>query len=312
HHILVANCDQHGQLGGAKSDRAQIVVIKPGHSTRCHSRPVAQTTIFVQGFRSVKHWLRGVHIHYWLDMSRGTSTTSRMKCEPWSKASGLSWRTSCRRRDRRVSLKRAASSETAAAMSLPRGGTVFEVSDGPLVEHPERRMITTDTLVVQNNHRHVICFVCISHQQIGQIVENEPLFVIVDRGDHMIKIVASIVHGHEPNVVCRESSRSSRRILSDGMRFAIAISRRDHFKRTGQVARRGVDQKINRSVEVPEQSFALILASLLDYFHERGYCHTIDVARFVVRFNARVKVGLVEQHLVSKGFPHFNERSFFI
>src|SRR5262249_58406611 len=89
--------------------------------------------------------------------------------------------TSCRRRDRRVSLKRAASAETAAAMSLPRGGTIFEVSDAPLVEHPERRMIATDTLVVQNNHRRVICFVCISHQQIGQIVENEPLFVIVDR-----------------------------------------------------------------------------------------------------------------------------------
>src|SRR5262249_24421917 len=74
-----------------------------------------------------------------------------------------------------------------------------------LVERPERRMIATDTLVVQNNRRRVICFVCISHQQIGQIVENEPLFVIVDRGDHMIKIVASIVHGHEPNVVCGES-----------------------------------------------------------------------------------------------------------
>jgi len=32
----------------------------------------------------------------------------------------------------------------------------------------------------------------------------------------------------------------------------------------------------------------------------------------VVRFNARAKVGPVQQHLVSKGFPHFNERSFFI
>src|SRR5215468_6136416 len=177
-------------------------------------------------------------------------------------------------------------------------------------DHPASGMIATDTLVVQNNRRRVICFVCISHQQIGQIVENEPLFVIVDRGDHMIKIVASIVHGHEPNVVCGESSRSSRRILSDGMRLAIAISHRDHFKRTGQVARRGVDQKINRSIEVPQQSFALILACLLDYFHERGYCRTI--VRFVVRLNARVKVGLIEQHLVSKGFPYFNERSFFI
>src|SRR5262249_38897435 len=48
HHILVANCDQHSQLGGAKSDRAQIVVIKPGHGTRCHSRPVAETDVLVQ------------------------------------------------------------------------------------------------------------------------------------------------------------------------------------------------------------------------------------------------------------------------
>src|SRR5215813_10976029 len=241
-----------------------------------------------------------------------TSALSLTRCARWSKSCGPNWHTSCRRRDRRVSLKRAASSETAAAMSLPRGGTIFEVSDAPLVEHPERRMIATDTLIVQNNHRRVICFVCISHQQIGQIVENEPLFVIVDRGDHMIKIVASIVHGHEPNVVCGESSCSNRRILSDGMRLAIAIPHRDHFKRTGQVARRGVNQKINRSVEVPQQRFALILASLLDYFHERGYCRTIGVVRLVVRFNARVKVGLIEQHLVSKGFPYFKERSFFI
>src|SRR5215510_3575881 len=181
----------------------------------------------------------------------------------------------------------------------------------PLVEHPERRTIATDALVVQNSHRRVISFLCISHQQIGQIVENEPLFVIIDRGDHMVEIVGSIVHGHEPNVVCGKSRRSSRRILSNGMRLAIAISHRDHFKRTGQVARRGVDQKINRSVEVPQQSFALILASLLDYSHERGYCRTIGVVRYVV-INARVKVGPIEQHLVSKGFPYFNERSFFI
>src|SRR5262249_26535816 len=113
------------------------------------------------------------------------------------------------------SLKRAASSETAAAMSLPRGGTVFEVSDGPLVDHPERRTIATGTFVVQNSGRLVIVFLCISHQQIGQIVENEPLFVLVDCDDHMVKMVASIVPVHEPNVVCGESSRSSRRILSD-------------------------------------------------------------------------------------------------
>jgi hypothetical protein len=93
------------------------------------------------------------------------------------------------------------------------------------------------------------------------------------------------------------------------MRLAIAISRRDHFKRTAPVARRGIDQKINRSVEVPQQSFTLILASLLNYFDERRYRRTIGVVRFVVRFNARVKVGPIEQHLVSEGFPHFKERS---
>ena len=115
---------------------------------------------------------------------------------------------------------------------------------------------------------------------------------MIDSGDHMVKMVASIVHAHEPNVVCGESSYSSRRILSDGIRFAIAIPHRDRFKRTGPVARRGLDHKINRSIEVPQQSFALILACLLDYFHEHGYCHTIGVVRFVVRFNARVKVDL--------------------
>src|SRR5215831_6915856 len=31
-----------------------------------------------------------------------TSTLSRMKCEPWSKASGRKWRTSCRRSSRRI------------------------------------------------------------------------------------------------------------------------------------------------------------------------------------------------------------------
>jgi len=85
----------------------------------------------------------------------------------------------------------------------------------PLLGHPERRTIATGTFVVQNSGRLVIVFLCISHQQTGQIVENEPLFVIIDRDDHMVKTVASIVHGHELNVVCGEPSRSSRRIFSD-------------------------------------------------------------------------------------------------
>src|SRR5262245_16275702 len=85
----------------------------------------------------------------------------------------------------------------------------------PLVGHPERRTIATGTFVVQNSGRLVIVFLCISHQQIGQIIENEPRFVMIDRDDHVVKMVASIVHGHEPNVVCGESSRSNRGILSD-------------------------------------------------------------------------------------------------
>src|SRR6266700_2542095 len=104
----------------------------------------------------------------------------------------------------------------------------------------------------------------------------------------MVPTVPSIVHDHEPDVVWGDSSRSNRRILSDGIRLAIAISHRDRFKRTSPVARCGLDHKINRSVEVPQQSFALILASLLDYFHERGYFRT----RGVAKFNARVKAGL--------------------
>src|SRR6516225_1452589 len=92
----------------------------------------------------------------------------------------------------------------------------------------------------------------------------------------------------------------------------IAISHGDRFKRTGPVARRGLDHKINRSIEVPQHSFALSLACLLDYFRERGYCRTLGVVRFVVRFNAKVKVGPVEQHLVSKGFPDAKEISLLI
>jgi hypothetical protein len=149
---------------------------------------------------------------------------------------------------------------------------IHRIKNGrPLVGHPEPRLIATGTFVVQNSGRLVIVFLGISHQQIGQIVENEPLFVVIDRGDHMVKMVLSIVHGYEPNVVCGESSRASRRILSDGIRLAIAISHGDCFKRTGPVARRGLDHKINRSIEVPKHGFALILACLLDDFHERGY-----------------------------------------
>jgi hypothetical protein len=94
------------------------------------------------------------------------------------------------------------------------------------------------------------------------------------------------------------------------MRLAIAISRRDHFKRTAPIARRRIDQKINRTVEVPQQSFILILASLLNYFYERGYRRTIGVVRFAFRFNARVKVGPIEHHLVSKAIPTFQREEF--
>src|SRR5262249_13803081 len=62
-------------------------------------------------------------------------------------------------------------------------------------------------------------------------------------------------------------------------------------------------------LEMPQHSFALILACLLDYFHERGHCRTIGVVRLVVRFNAKMKVCLIEQHLVSKEFPYAKEIS---
>ena len=45
-----------------------------------------------------------------------------------------------------------------------------------------------------------------------------------------------------------------------------------------------------------QQSFTLILPSLLDYFHERGYFWT----RSIAKFNASVKASLIEQHLVFK------------
>jgi cold shock CspA family protein len=60
---------------------------------------------------------------------------------------------------------------------------------------------------------------------------------LIDRGDHMIKAVASIVYGHEPNVVGGESSYSSRRILSDGIRLAIG---RDVFVHISAVERAGL------------------------------------------------------------------------
>src|SRR5262249_4890950 len=43
--ILVVNRDQHGELGGAKSDRAQSLVIKPTHGPGCRSRPVAPSAL---------------------------------------------------------------------------------------------------------------------------------------------------------------------------------------------------------------------------------------------------------------------------
>jgi hypothetical protein len=39
---------------------------------------------------------------FMLDTER--SITSRMKCAPWWEASGLTWHTSCRRRNRRVEM----------------------------------------------------------------------------------------------------------------------------------------------------------------------------------------------------------------
>src|ERR1700738_1875150 len=74
----------------------------------------------------------------------------------------------------------------------------------PLI-HPESRKIATDARVVQNSRRLVISFFRIPQSQNGQGVEKEPLFVLKDRGDHMVLVVPSIVHDHEPDVVWRDS-----------------------------------------------------------------------------------------------------------
>jgi hypothetical protein len=65
---------------------------------------------------------------------------------------------------------------------------------------PEGGEIATDAPIIQNSQRLVICFFPIPQQQIGQIVENEPPFILIDRRDHMVKMVASIVYDNESSV----------------------------------------------------------------------------------------------------------------
>jgi hypothetical protein len=73
----------------------------------------------------------------------------------------------------------------------------------------------------------------------------------MNRDDHVVKMVVSIMHNHEPNLVCGESSHSSRRILSDGIRLAIAIFHRDRFERTGHIARRGGQEHAAHPLGLP-------------------------------------------------------------
>ena len=107
---------------------------------------------------------------------------------------------------------------------------------------PESRKIATDARVVQNSRRLVV-----SESRNSTLVKLSRMShsSLIDRSDHMIFIVPSIVHNHEPDLVWGNSSYPNRRVLRDGIRLAIAISHRDRFKGTGPVARRGLDQKIN-------------------------------------------------------------------
>src|SRR6516165_528565 len=46
--VLVANGDQHGELGGAKAGRPQYIVIQTSHRPGRHPRPMAQAAVVVQ------------------------------------------------------------------------------------------------------------------------------------------------------------------------------------------------------------------------------------------------------------------------
>src|SRR5262249_13536573 len=61
------------------------------------------------------------------------SRTCRMKCEPWSKANGPSWRTSCRRRSRRAEIMPSLTDSQTRSSSVAYDGTYwveFRTADG--------------------------------------------------------------------------------------------------------------------------------------------------------------------------------------
>jgi hypothetical protein len=55
------------------------------------------------------------------------------------------------------------------------------------------------------------------------------------RGDHMILTVSAIVHDDESDLVRRYSKLLSPRILGERIRFAIAMSHCDRFKRFTEI-----------------------------------------------------------------------------
>jgi hypothetical protein len=99
--------------------------------------------------------------------------------------------------------------------------------------------------VIQDSERFVICFSPISHQQIGQIIKDQPLAVLIHRSDQMILSVPAVMHDDEPHAVRRDSKLLSPRLLSEGISFAIAFSHCDRFERTDPLARRRLNHEID-------------------------------------------------------------------
>ena len=88
----------------------------------------------------------------------------------------------------------------------------------------------------------------------------------------MVKMVPAVVYDNEPHVVRRDSEFLSAGILSEGISFAIAISHCDCLKRTDPLTGRRLEHEIDGYVEMPQQSFAPMLANLIELLNKRGYC----------------------------------------
>jgi hypothetical protein len=86
----------------------------------------------------------------------------------------------------------------------------------------------------------------------------------------MIKVMASIVYNNKPYVVRRDSKFLSAGILREGISFAIAMSHRDCLKRTDPVVGGRLDHKIDGYIEMAQQSFAPILANVIELFKQSG------------------------------------------